>query len=93
MVKRNILNSDGSLMLVRVELQEGFHGEIDQHPQEQLSYIEDGKVEFEVNGKKRVLSKGDSQFIPSDVPHRVKVLEECIILDVFTPLREDLLKI
>lgn len=92
MVKRNILNADGSLMLVRVELQEGFHGDMDQHPQEQLSYIEQGKVEFEVNGEKRLLSKGDVQFIPSNLPHRVRVVEECVILDIFTPLREDLLR-
>lgn len=91
MVYRQILNADGSLMLVRVELVEGFNGDVDQHPEEQLSYIEKGKVEFEVNGVKRVLSQGDVQYIPSNVQHRVKVIEECVILDVFTPIRLDLL--
>jgi quercetin dioxygenase-like cupin family protein len=91
MVNRDILNAEGSLMTVRVELQKGFKGEIDQHPQEQLSYIEQGIVEFEVNGEKRVLRSGDVQYIPSNIPHRVKVIKECVIIDVFTPLREDLL--
>lgn len=92
MVKREILNAEGSLMLVKVDLAEGFYGDIDQHPQEQISYIEKGEVEFEVDGVKRILKQGDSQYVPSNVIHRVRVIEECTIIDVFTPLREDLLK-
>ncbi|MGO4889191.1 cupin domain-containing protein [Anaerobacillus sp. MEB173] len=92
MVKREILNNQGSLMFVKVELKKDFHGDVDQHVEEQISYIEAGSVEFEVGGVKRLLSKGDIQYIPSNVEHRVKVLEDCIILDVFTPLRKDLVK-
>ncbi|MCM3706234.1 MULTISPECIES: cupin domain-containing protein [Cytobacillus] len=91
MVKRDILNSEGSLMAVKVELAKGFKGDVDQHPEEQISYIEKGKVEFEVKGVKRVLAKGDIQYIPSNVEHQVTVLEECIILDIFTPIRRDLI--
>lgn len=91
MVKREVLNAEGALMLVKVELPKGFSGDVDQHPQEQISYIEKGKVEFEVNGVKRILKQGDAQYIPSNVTHRVEVIEECTILDVFTPLRNDLL--
>jgi quercetin dioxygenase-like cupin family protein len=91
MVKREILNAEGSLMMVRVELQKGFHGEMDQHPEEQLSYIEKGKVEFEVEGEIRLLEQGAHQYIASNVPHRVNVIEECVIIDIFTPIRSDLL--
>lgn len=91
MVTREILTSEGSVMVVKVQLSEGFAGDVDQHPEEQVSYIEKGQVEFEVDGQKRVLNVGDTQYIPSNVQHRVKVLEECTILDVFTPIRKDLL--
>lgn len=91
MVTREILSSTGSVMLVRVQLAAGFKGDVDQHPEEQLSYIEKGAVEFEVNGEKRILLEGDTQYIPSNVEHQVKVIEECVILDVFTPIRRDLL--
>jgi quercetin dioxygenase-like cupin family protein len=91
MVKREILNAKGTLMMVRVELQKGFHGDIDQHPEEQLSYIESGKVEFEVDGETKLLEQGDHQYISSNVRHRVKVIEECVIIDIFTPIRSDLL--
>jgi quercetin dioxygenase-like cupin family protein len=91
MVKRKIVSAEGSLMLVRVELEEGFFGDVDQHPEEQVSYIEKGKVEFEVDGEVAVLCEGDVQYIPPNVLHRVKVIEQSIILDVFTPIRKDLL--
>jgi len=91
MVPKEILSSKGSLMLVRVQLATGFNGGVDHHPEEQISYIEKGVVEFEVNGEKRILRKGDMQYIPSNVEHEVKVIEECVILDIFTPIRRDLL--
>jgi quercetin dioxygenase-like cupin family protein len=91
MVKREILSTGESVMLVKVELAKGFKGDIDQHPEEQISYIEKGKVQFEVDGTTRTLSQGDVQHISANVIHRVKVLEDCVILDVFTPLRKDLL--
>jgi quercetin dioxygenase-like cupin family protein len=91
MIKREIVSAEGSLMLVRVKLPEGFEGDIDQHPEEQISYIEKGIVEFEVNGEKNRMIQGEVQYIPSNVTHRVKVIEDCVILDVFTPIRKDLL--
>ncbi len=93
MVSREILSSTGSLMLVRVKLAKGFVGDIDQHAEEQISYIEQGTVEFEVDGVKRILYEGENQYIPSNIKHQVSVLEECIILDIFTPLRKNLLTI
>lgn len=92
MVRREILSSEGSLMLVRVHLAEGFLGDVDQHVHEQISYIERGIVEFDVAGEKRILTAGDTQYIPSNVKHQVRVLEEAVILDIFTPLRADLLE-
>jgi len=33
--------------------------------------------------------KGDSVFLASNVPHGVQCLEKGIVLDIFTPMRED----
>jgi len=86
-MKRNVMIAEGTLMFVKVELPKGFKGELDQHVEEQISYIEVGKVEFTVAGEMRLLVAGDALYIPSDVPHFVNVLEDCTILDVFTPIR------
>lgn len=90
MVKRDILSREGTLMFVKVELADGFVGDVDCHPEEQISYIDKGKVEFTVNGETRILTKGDIQYIPSNIEHQVTVIEECIIHDIFTPVRKDL---
>jgi quercetin dioxygenase-like cupin family protein len=89
-VKKEILSSEGSLMLVKVQLAEGFIGDVDQHPEEQMSYIEKGRIEFEVGGVKKILTVGDQQYIPSNVKHQVRVIEETVLLDIFTPIRKDL---
>ncbi|WP_372869248.1 cupin domain-containing protein [Planomicrobium okeanokoites] len=91
MVTREILSSEGSVMVVKVRLAEGFAGDVDQHPEEQVTYIVEGQLEFDVEGDKRILNPGDTQYIPSNSKHQVKVLKECVLLDVFTPIRKDLL--
>jgi len=90
-VEREILSAKGSIMLVKVLLEEGFIGDVDQHLEEQICYIEQGSVEFELDGEVQLLKKGESIYIPSNVAHKVKVIEKCTILDVFTPLRTGLL--
>ncbi|SES07248.1 cupin domain-containing protein [Salipaludibacillus aurantiacus] len=91
MVKRNVLSAEGSLMVVKVEIEAGFEGDTDQHPEEQTCYLEKGKLEFDLAGDKKILNEGDTQYVPSNEKHRVKVLEDCVIIDVFSPVRQDLL--
>lgn len=91
-VERKILASDGKLMAVEVKFEKGSIGALHSHPHEQISYILKGSFEFEIDGKKHVISQGDSYYVKPDVIHGVKALEDSIILDVFTPQREDFLK-
>jgi quercetin dioxygenase-like cupin family protein len=90
---RKILGRGGTMMMVEVTFKKGAEGAIHKHVHEQVSYIVEGSFEFNLNGDKRIVKKGDSIYIPSDVLHGVISLEEnSIILDVFTPQREDFLK-
>jgi quercetin dioxygenase-like cupin family protein len=61
------------------------------HPHEQVGYVVDGLVEMEIDGDKFVLAKGDSYYAPSNVPHGAYLLKPTIIVDTFSPLREDYL--
>ena len=66
----------------------GFHS----HPHEQIVYIEKGKLEFIIDGESCIVGPGDSVYIEPNVVHGAKVLEDdCILLDIFTPQREDFL--
>src|ERR1700742_3635714 len=62
------------------------------HESEQITYILEGALEFELEGKKVVVSKGQVLRIPSNVPHRAVALEDTLDLDIFSPIRQDWLK-
>jgi quercetin dioxygenase-like cupin family protein len=92
-VKRKVLGHGGSLMMTEVTFKKGAIGSIHSHPHEQVSYIIQGSFEFNLDGDIQKVWKGDSIYIPSDTLHGVKALEEnSIILDVFTPQRDEFLK-
>jgi unsaturated pyranuronate lyase len=59
------------------------------HPHDQVGYLVEGHVEMTIDGKKFDLVKGDSYSAPSNVPHGVFTLEPSIIVDTFSPPRED----
>jgi quercetin dioxygenase-like cupin family protein len=90
-VCRKILGMGGSLMMVEVTFRKGGVGDVHAHPHEQVSYIAKGSFEFTLNGETKVVSVGDSIYIPSNAPHGTVALEDSVIVDVFSPIREDFL--
>lgn len=92
-VSRKILSHGGGLMMVEVSFEKGAIGEVHQHLHEQISYILKGSFQFELAGKMQKVKTGDSIYVPSNILHGVQALEEgSVILDVFTPQRQDFLK-
>ncbi|HBF37628.1 MAG TPA: cupin domain-containing protein [Firmicutes bacterium] len=91
-VERKILASMGSLMSVEVKFEKGAVGAVHTHPHEQVSYVVRGSFEFELEGKKTIIKTGDSYYVKPGVAHGVVALEDSVILDIFTPQREDFLK-
>ncbi len=61
------------------------------HPHEQVANLLDGEFELTVGGETRGLRVGSVATIPSDTPHSGKAITAARILDVFHPIREDLL--
>lgn len=90
--RRKILAHQGGMMMVEVVFDKGGVGEAHWHPHEQISYIAKGKFAFNIEGEKSVVCKGDSIYIPSNALHGTVALEDSVIIDVFTPQREDFLK-
>ena len=54
--------------------------------------MERGALKFIIEGRDVVLRAGESLAIPSNVPHGVVALEDTIVVDVFSPAREDWLR-
>ncbi|MCR2803772.1 cupin domain-containing protein [Paenibacillus soyae] len=90
-VRRKILNAGKQLMMMEVHFEENAEGYMHSHPHEQMTYCMKGSFEFEVDGTKHVLHAGDTLCIPGHAVHGCRALEPGILLDSFTPLREDLL--
>ena len=92
-VSRKILNYGGKLMMVEVTMQKGGRGAVHTHPHEQISYIAAGSFEFTVGEEKQVVKAGDSLYVAPNVAHGTLSLEDgSIVVDIFTPIREDFLK-
>jgi quercetin dioxygenase-like cupin family protein len=91
-VSRKILAHEGKMMMVKIFFKKGAVGYVHTHPHEQVSYILKGSFEVEIDGEKEILTVGDSFYAGPEVPHGVLALEEAVIMDVFTPQREEFLK-
>ncbi len=59
------------------------------HESEQITYILEGALKFELEGREVVVAKGQVLRIPSNVPHRAVALEDTLDLDIFSPIRHD----
>lgn len=90
-VKRKIFAPGKQLMMMEVHFETGAEGYMHSHPHEQMSYCMKGCIEFTIDGVKTILRQGETISIPGGAKHGVKALEPSILLDVFTPIREDLI--
>jgi len=91
-LSRQIMGYDTDLMLVRVFFKKGAVGLPHEHSHQQVSYVEAGKFEVDIDGKKEVLETGDAFVVPSNALHGAVCLEDGILIDTFSPMREDFVK-
>src|SRR2546423_5870755 len=62
------------------------------HPHEQITLVERGRVLFTVGAEERIAEAGDVLHFPSGSWHGATMLdEEVILIDIFSPIREDFL--
>lgn len=80
------------LMVTHMHFAAGAVGASHAHPHEQLSIVLRGEIEFTLGEERSVLKAGESVSIPSNVVHSVVALTETELLDIFTPLRADLME-
>ena len=88
-VKRQILGHESQLMLVKVYFEKGAIGYLHDHPHQQVSYVEQGRFEVTIDEEKKIVSAGDCFTVQGDAPHGVVALEKGILIDGFSPMRED----
>ncbi len=88
MISRKIVTGDKA-MVAQVFLKKDAVVPEHHHDSEQITYILEGALKFEIEGKEIVVRKGEVLSIPSNVPHRAVALEDTVDLDIFSPIRTD----
>ena len=91
-ITRKILGYGPEIMVVRVWFERGSVGQVHAHPHSQTTYVESGVFEVFIDGEKRQLSAGDSFYIAPNLDHGAVCLEPGVLIDTFSPVREDFLK-
>ena len=62
------------------------------HPHEQMTLIVKGKVQFTIEGEVKILPAGTVMHFPPNNRHGATMLdEEVVLIDIFSPVREDFL--
>jgi quercetin dioxygenase-like cupin family protein len=91
-IKRKIMAYDERLMVVKVAFEKGGIGTVHQHHHTQITHVESGVFEVEIDGDKKILKSGDAFFIPTNIWHGAVCIEAGVLIDVFSPMREDFIK-
>ena len=91
-LRRQIMGYNDSIMMVKVEFKQGMIGTLHHHIHSQSSYVVSGAYELTIGNEKRIIRSGDGFFTDPNIEHGVVCIEEGIIVDGFSPVREDFLK-
>jgi quercetin dioxygenase-like cupin family protein len=90
-IRRRTLASGAQMMQMIVTLDAGSHLPEHQHPHEQLTHVLRGRLHLSVAGVTHELGVGQSFCIPGGTPHAADAPEDALVIDTFSPPREDLL--
>ena len=90
-VTRRVLSENEALMTVEFVFQKNSVGALHSHAHVQSTYVHSGKFNFHIDGEEVELVAGDSIVIPSNAVHGCIALEDGILIDAFTPRRDDFL--
>lgn len=89
-VTRKVLSYSENLMAVELHFEKGAVGAKHSHPHEQIGYIVSGKLVYQEEGcEDKELATGDTYYVKPDAVHGILVLEDTVLLDIFTPMRKD----
>jgi len=87
-ITRQYITAD-RVTVARFELKQGGVVPVHAHENEQVSFVISGALKFTIDGRDIIVRAGELLQIPSRVPHGVGVLEDTIVVDVFSPVRQD----
>ncbi len=91
-VARKVLAHLPQQMVVEVRFEVNGIGAVHSHPHTQCTYVCSGAFTFTVGGRDFTVRKGDTLAFAPNEPHGCICREAGVLIDVFTPMREDFVK-
>ena len=88
-LKRRVLAYNEKLFLAEHEMVKGWVGTVHSHPHDQIVYVVHGHLKVMSQGKTFEIRTGDTFVVRGGVEHGASALEDSLVIDVFTPWRED----
>ena len=80
------------IMVCRLRLDPHVVTAVHSHAHEQVTFVERGRVRFFIDGHARIASAGDLLVFPPHCEHGATMLDdEVVLIDTFSPVREDFL--
>ena len=86
---QKVLEYDDKMMLVEVSFVKDQVNKLHHHEHVQFVYVLEGRFKFTTGDEKRIIARGDTVHVPSEVEHGVVCLEKGALLNVFSPMRKD----
>lgn len=90
-VQRQVFGYDEKVMLVKAKFEKGGVGALHHHTHSQVTYVESGVFEMTIGNEIKRIQKGDGYYVPPNVVHGCLCLEAGMLIDAFSPSREDFL--
>ncbi|MGL5435458.1 MAG: cupin domain-containing protein [Lachnospiraceae bacterium] len=90
-IERRILAYCDEMMCVENTFKAGGIGAMHQHPHTQITYVAKGRFRFTIGEETREVKTGDTLLKQNGIIHGCECLEDGILVDFFTPMREDFL--
>jgi quercetin dioxygenase-like cupin family protein len=90
-VIRRTLSWGERTLLVELTMAAGSEVPWHSHLHEQIGYVVSGRFLFDIGDECREVAATDSYIVPSGVQHRVRNLEDTVVVDIFSPRRDEYL--
>jgi quercetin dioxygenase-like cupin family protein len=88
LIGRQMVHTE-SMTVARILLAKGAVVPSHHHVNEQITTLLDGRLRFVLGDEERIVIPGETLTIPSHLPHEVEALETSVVIDVFSPVRDD----
>jgi quercetin dioxygenase-like cupin family protein len=88
LVRRKAIHTQ-NMTIARLEIQKSAVVPEHHHVHEQVATVEIGALKFFIDGGEQIVRAGESIAIPPNVPHSVEAMEDSVVVDIFSPSRDD----